>query len=137
MKKKHIVTVCCCLALAAFAYLVATAPLPMPPAHFQGTYSHGTLSEQILFSIFESDGEFYYADQNQHKFILGTVEDLGDNRYSISCPNPDSAAWIPDQVVTHENDGENAFYAEIEGETLLFENISDTTTIIGPQDRYS
>lgn len=138
MKKKHIITICCCLALAAFAYLVATAPLPMPPAHFQGTYSHGPGFDQIqYFSISERDGDFYYTDQGQHKYIWGTVEDLGDNRYAISCPNPDSAAWIPNQIVTHENDGKNTFCVEVNGETILFENISFTRAVIGPGTQYS
>ena len=114
------VAVCCCLAVAAFAYLVVTAPLPKPPASFQGTYETYPGPWQILFSVNGKDGEFYYTDRDLHKYIVGDIEPLGDNRYAISCRTPDSAAWIPDQTIVHENDGgSNSFYAEINGAAVI------------------
>lgn len=133
MKKHRLLTatgllVSLLLLLAGCANSVSSTPETIC-----GAYTSGNVVWQKQLSVDQSN-TFYYADQQNDRFILGQIQPQGEGVYLISCQDPNNAAILPDQELTYDGDG---FSITIQDQRCVFEKIDDIPYIIGDTSRYS
>lgn len=133
--KGHRILSSLCL-LASFLILLAGCAqkdAPGAPQTLCGTYTSGEADLQVILSV-DDENQFFYADQKNDLFILGSIQEQGEDTYLISCQDPDKGEIIPDQEFTF--DGESLSLT-IGAYRYDFQKTDDIPTIIGDVSRYS
>ena len=133
MKKHRLLTATGLLVSLLLLLAGCTNSVSSTPETICGTYTSGDAMLQKSFSVDQSNA-FYYADQQNDRFILGQVQPQGEGVYLISCQDPNNAAILPDQELTYDGDG---FSITIQDQLYVFEKIDDIPYIIGDTSRYS
>ncbi len=99
-----------------------------------GTYSSGTGPNVAYFSIDQTKEDvFFYADQSQDIYIMGTIHHLANNLYELVCNNSDSEKIIETQTIFFQD---NSFQVTIAGVAEKFQKTDNIPIVFGDINQY-
>ena len=64
-------------------------------ATFAGTY----IGSGVWFAITPDEQTFYCTDRDNNRYILGSIENKGNNVYFLSCAIDENRAYLADQEI--------------------------------------
>lgn len=126
-----IILAICAVFVGMFGYFNSPGWLARPAAltdKLPGTYVAGSGPEQIWLAMDHDEQTFYYTDQANGQYLVGTVEKVGEGRYQIACPNEESAQILPEQEITLVD---KRLTVTISGEERIFTKNNEAATTSG------
>lgn len=120
--------------LSALFLLVSFFNHDIFPRDLHGTYSSGTGSNIVYFSVDQTKEDvFFYADQSHDIYIMGTIHHLENNLYELVCNNSDSKKIIETQTIFFQD---NSFQVTISGVMEKFQKIDNIPIVFGDINQY-